>query len=490
MKAYALVIGNNNYLYTKKTLDNAINDADAIAEKLSLLGFNVKKETDCDTAVFAKTLSSFCTDIEKSSVALLFFSGHGLQIDGQNYLCNIDSQFEDEGSAKYTSIELEKVLKDIDKAEPKVKIIILDACRDNPFEDSSRGGHTSGLAPIYAPKGSIIAFSTSPGQTASDTDGLDGKHSYFTKAILDHIDDKHIPIEEFFKRVRTSVYTMSEGKQLSWEHTSLIGDFFFNSGQLIQSIDLPYSKEVIADSTYNHSSSNIDTIITNFKSHDWYKQNSAFSGFQKLIPSKVDINSQFLLGRNLLQTAVGGEWDTNKYFENLGENLSKWNVGGDNHILNGILYEVYFDSEGQLRKGLNFKSALIDKIFTLEEDKKYILSIEFIQNQLSPFKDYILYIPSPKPTSIAIDIILKKELVEHIPGVKKTFFNLNSLKHNGQELFKIIEDDFSLYSYTEFKDKISSRLCIPINKLSMITNYKQDEIGRIAAPWLFDFSKQ
>lgn len=490
MKAYALVIGNNNYLYTKKTLDNAINDADAIAEKLSLLGFNVEKKTDCDTPIFAKALSSFCNAIEESSVALLFFSGHGLQIDGQNYLCNIDSQFEDEGSAKYTSIELEKVLKDIDKANPKVKIIILDACRDNPFDDSSRGGHTSGLAPIYAPKGSIIAFSTSPGQTASDSDGVKGKHSYFTKAILDHIDDKYIPIEEFFKRVRTSVYAMSNGKQLSWEHTSLIGDFFFNSGQLIQSIDLPYSKEVIADSTYNPSTSDVDTIITNLKSHDWYKQNSAFKGFQKLKPSDVDINSQFILGRNLLQTAVGGEWDTNKFFENLKDNLLKWNIDGENHILNGILYEIYFDSDGQLREGLSFKSALIDKIFTLEEDKNYASSIEFIQNQLSPFKDYILYIPSVKPTSIAVDIIFRKELVEHIPGVKKTFYYLESLKHKGQELFKIKEDDFSLFTYNEFKDKISSRLCIPKHHLSMITNYKQEEIGKVAAPWIFNFAKQ
>lgn len=490
MKAYALVIGNNNYLFTKRKLDNAINDANAIANKLSLLGFNVKKETDCNTADFAKVLSSFCSEIEKSSVALLFFSGHGLQIDGQNYLCNIDSQFADEGSAKYTSIELEKVLIDIEKVGPKVKIIILDACRDNPFENFNRGGHVSGLAPIYAPKGSIIAFSTSPGQTASDSDGLNGKHSYFTKAILDHIDDKHIPIEEFFKRVRTSVYAMSEGKQLSWEHTSLIGDFFFNSGQLIQSIDLPYSKEVIVDSTYTPSTSKVDKIISNFKYYDWSIQKDAFRDFQKLIPTEVDINLQFLLGRNLLQTAVGGEFDAINFFDYLDDNLLKWSVDGVNHILNGILYEIYFDSEGQLRKGLNFKSTLIDCIFKLEEDKKYVLSIEFIQNQLSPFKEYVLYIPSTKPTSVAIDIIFKKELIEQIRGVKKPIFYLKSLKHKGQELFEIRENDFSVYSYNEFKDKISTRLCIPKNKLSLIPNYTHDEIGKVAAPWLFNFSKQ
>lgn len=488
MKANALIIGNNNYLFTKKKLDNAINDADAIAKKLSLLGFNVDKETDCKNAGFAKALTSFCSKLENSRVALLFFSGHGLQIDGQNYLCNIDSQFEDEGSAKYTSIKLEEVIRDIDKANPKVKIIILDACRDNPFEISTRGGYASGLAPIYAPKGSIIAFSTSPGQTASDADGLNGKHSYFTKAILDHIDDKHIPIEEFFKRVRTSVYSMSEGKQLSWEHTSLIGDFFFNSGQLIQSIELPYAKETIADSTYNPSGSDIDRLITKFKSHDWYEQKPAFQDFQKLTPSKVDVSLQFLIGRNLLQTAIGGEWSTNDFFDNLGDNLLKWNSDNENHILNGILYEIYFDSEGQLRNGLKFKSELIDKIFKLEEDKRYISSINFINNQLRPFQDYILYLPSTKPTTIAIDITFQKELVENIRGVKKTIFYLKSLKHKEQELFKIKEEYFTYDSFVDFTNKISTRLSIPKNKLSMICNYNKDEIETVAFPWILEFS--
>ncbi len=120
MKASALVVGNNNYRYTDKKLNNAINDANAIADKLFQLGFIVEKTKDCNTADFAKALSKFCTELDKFDIALLFFSGHGLQIENQNYLCNVDTQFEDKGSAKYTSIPLEEILHDIDKASPKV----------------------------------------------------------------------------------------------------------------------------------------------------------------------------------------------------------------------------------------------------------------------------------------------------------------------------------------------------------------------------------
>ena len=201
-------------------------------------------------------------------------------------------------------------------------------------------------------KGTIIAFSTSPGETAMDGGG--SNHSIYTESLLKHIEDKNIQIEDFFKRVRTSVYTLSSGKQLSWEHTSLIGDYYFNSGQLIHAITLPYSKAVVADSQYISDGSEEGQIIEKFKSHDWYKQESAFNKFNLLDKSKSDKNVQFLLGRNILQILDGGERTTIAYFRNPGDKLASWTIKGENHILNGILFEIYFDSNGR------FSSTLTD----------------------------------------------------------------------------------------------------------------------------------
>lgn len=484
MNALALVIGNNDYKHTDSKLNNAVNDANAIADKLLQLGFVVYKHLDCDNGNFATEISKFNTDLVNYDIALLFFSGHGLQLDGQNYICSIETNFADKVSAKYTSIPLNEILADIDKAKPKVKIIILDACRNNPFPDNSRGAYSPGLAPVYAPKGSIIAFSTSPGETASDGDGVGGSHSYFTKAILDHIDDKNIAIEEFFKRVRTSVYTMSDKKQLSWEHTSLIGDFFFNSGQLIQAPDLPYSVDVIIDSTYIGNGTDVDQIIIGFKSHDWYDQRLAYDSFNHLTPAKIDNNRQFILGRNLLQTACGQEFNTLGYFNNLGECIVKWNIKGENHILNGILFEIYFNSQGKLREGLSFKSSQIDNVFALEEDERYSSSFEFINFQLQAFKDYVFYIPSSKPSTFVIEIILEHSEVHNS-------YYLKSLKHQEEELFELNaldEDNYHRYEFDDFKSQLNTKLCIPTNRLSYIFNYDEKIIKSIYAPWQYHLS--
>ena len=134
---------------------------------------------------------------------------------------------------------LNHVMDRMHKASPRIKILILDACRNNPFRNA-RMVATEGLAPIHAPKGSIIAFSTSPGETARD-DGF-GKNSIYTGALLKHINEPEVPIEAFFKRVRETVSGYTKQKQTSWEHTSLIGEFSFNSGQLTHSEKVPYKR--------------------------------------------------------------------------------------------------------------------------------------------------------------------------------------------------------------------------------------------------------
>ncbi|NEN24196.1 caspase family protein [Cryomorpha ignava] len=275
MNALALVIGNAEYSQEKDKLVNAVNDAEDIAQKLLNLGFTVITAINCTTESFDRQIRKFGEDLKKYDIGLFYFSGHGLQIKGRNYLTAINTSFADDISATHTSLPLDEVIDYMQAAKPNINILILDACRDNPLPSQYRGILPQGLAPIYAPKGTIIAFSTSPGEKAMDFGS--GRNSIYTGSLLNHIDDSNISIEDFFKRVRTSVYSLSEGKQTSWEHTSLIGTFCFNSGQLVHSVDLPYKAEYISDEDFESDGSKILDIVKNLRERNWPVQNKAIN---------------------------------------------------------------------------------------------------------------------------------------------------------------------------------------------------------------------
>ena len=368
MNASALVIGNSEYSLDKNKLINAVNDAEDVSQKLLNLGFIVNESINCDRQKFDRDIKKFGEDLKKYDIGVFYFSGHGLQIEGINYLTSIDTNFEDDISAKNTSFPLSEIIEYMQRAESIINILILDACRDNPLPSQYRGINSQGLAPIYAPKGSIIAFSTSPGEKAMDYGA--GRNSIYTGAFLNHIDDVNIPIEDFFKRVRTTVYTLSRGKQTSWEHTSLIGNFCFNSGQLVHSTDLPYKQEHIADENFQSKGTEIDEIIVRLKTYDWYKQKPAIKNISELDLKNAEMSDLFLLGRNILQTAIGGEFSAKSIVENFNTWPQNSIMDGENHILNGILFEIYFDSKGHFRQE-NFKCGLIDEIFNLQEKKQF-----------------------------------------------------------------------------------------------------------------------
>lgn len=480
MNALALVIGNNNYQYTTK-LDNAVNDAKSISDALVRLGYHVDFISDCTQRDFGLKIAEFSEKLKSYDIGLFFYSGHGLQIEGKNYLTGIDTDFNDAEPAKYTSILLDEILKSMQASELKIKIVILDACRDNPFTDKYRGVSNNGLAPVYAPKGSIIAFSTSPGERAKDAGG--NNHSIYTASILKHIEDKNIPIEDFFKRVRTSVFTLSGGKQLSWEHTSLIGDYYFNSGLLIQSVDLPYTTDVVADSNFISKGSKAEIIIEKLGTIDWYVQKPAFHDFKNLRPETIDNNIQFLLGRNILQVATGGEYSALDYFDNLGRNIEKWKINGENHLLNGILYEIYFDSNGRLRQGFNFKSSLLDKVCLLEEDERYKSSFDFINHLLQPLKDYLFYIPSSRPVNLPLELTFSKHIVDEF-GHEVIYFKLDSIKYQDNDILSVKEGTYYTdYAFENFIQELCLTLSIPSYRLTLSNNF-DGEIKYVKVPWI------
>lgn len=489
MNALALVIGNAHYSLEKDRLVNAVNDAKDVSQKLLSLGFIVKETIDCDRENFDREIRKFGDELNNYDIGLFYFSGHGLQIDGNNYLTSIDTNFEDDISAKHTSFPLSEIIDYMQKASPIIKILILDACRDNPLPSQYRGSNSQGLAPIYAPKGTIIAFSTSPGEKAMDYGA--GRNSIYTGAFLNHIDDTNIPIEDFFKRVRTSVFTLSKGKQTSWEHTSLIGNFCFNSGQLVHSTDLPYKKEFIADENFISNGSDIHKIISSLQSRDWYKQEPAVKKINRLNLTELEESDAFLLGRNLLQTAVGGEFTANSIFNNLSFWLQKSTVDGENHILNGILFEMYFNNKGHFRQG-DYKSGFIDEIFQLQANENYNKSFEFIIKQLGPFTEFLFYVPSIPPNTLAIEI--QFELVNWTVGeTELTAHKLISLKQHEIEYLEIedgIHNHIIEVDYKQFIETIQSELCVPKERLRLSMNVNEEDINHIQMPWNLKLTKK
>lgn len=488
MNALALVIGNAKYVAEKDKLPNAANDAEDFGKKLLNLGFTVQTVTDCNREEFDRHIRAFGEELKKYDVGLFYFSGHGLQINGNNYLTSIDTSFADDVSAKHTSFPLDEIIDYMQRANPIIKILILDACRDNPLPNQYRGIQEQGLAPIHAPKGTIIAFSTSPGEKAMDYGS--GRNSIYTGALLNHIDDTNIPIEDFFKRVRTSVFTLSNGKQTSWEHTSLIGNFYFNSGQLIHSVELPYKQEYIADENFQSMGSDIDIIIQDLKSHNYYTQKPALERLRVCLPNTFDDSSLFLLGRNILQTAIGGEFTALSIVKNLDTWLQKYSNGEINHVLNGILFEIYFNSKGQFRQR-DFKNGLIDDIFKLHNNEKYKNSFQFILKQLTPFKDFLFYLPTFPPTALPIEVKFEKSESESF-GYKELRHKLVSVKYTEIELIER-EDDELLYttvSFEQFVEILCRELCVPTNMLRLSTNAKKEDLEIIRIPWMLKLTRQ
>ena len=224
-KRLALVLGNSDYQFGGKLL-NPLNDAHAMKIALENLGFTVLEAVNCDQRKMKMMIDEFGDKLVNYDVGLFFYAGHGVQLKGYNYLIPVDSKLENERDVEYDCVQAGRVLSKMESAGTKTNLVILDACRDNPFERSwSRGQSSKGLAFMNAPSGSLIAYATSPGNTASDGKGSNG---LYTSAILDYIRQQGLQIEDMFKEVRKKVIKESGGKQTPWESTSLVKDFYFS----------------------------------------------------------------------------------------------------------------------------------------------------------------------------------------------------------------------------------------------------------------------
>lgn len=223
-KKLALLVGNATY--QKSPLKNPVNDARSMEIALKELGFDVMKYENLDQNGLKRAMDDFGQKLKTYQVGLFFYAGHGLQVKGNNYLVPVNANIQEETDVELECVDAGRLLTRMETAGSRVNIVIMDACRDNPFERSwSRSTKGNGLASMDAPIGSIVCYSTAPGKTASDGSGTNG---LYTQELLKHLKTPNLTLEEVFKRVRIGVITESNKQQLPWESSSLTGDFYFN----------------------------------------------------------------------------------------------------------------------------------------------------------------------------------------------------------------------------------------------------------------------
>ena len=219
-KRMALVIGNSNYASVNK-LFNTVNDAKGIAFELQELGFEVVSIYDGDYEKIKNAIYAFGEKISDADVSVFYYAGHGIEVDGVNYLIPVDAYIESTLDVKQKAIPMIGVQRTMEFANDEgLNMIILDACRNNPFPTGKRGG--SGLAKITAPSGTLIAYATDPGSTASDGDG---KNGLYTGELIKQLKISQ-RIEDVFMNTRNEVERISEGKQRPWEEARLKGVFY------------------------------------------------------------------------------------------------------------------------------------------------------------------------------------------------------------------------------------------------------------------------
>jgi uncharacterized caspase-like protein len=235
-KRIALVIGNG--AYKSSPLKNPVSDARAVAATLKQLGYEVVLRENTSLVDLIESLRDFAVRATRSSVRLLFYAGHGIQAKGRNYLLPVDvePQSEDEIAAK--TADVNELIDRLGTIKSGLNIVVLDACRVNPFAGGVivgpdgrrlkfRGVTPAGLAPLDAPVGSLVAFSTAPNGIALD--GATGEHSIYAKHLLANLQTPGLPVEQLFKRVRIAVAQETQRVQVPWESSSLTTEFCFRT---------------------------------------------------------------------------------------------------------------------------------------------------------------------------------------------------------------------------------------------------------------------
>jgi Caspase domain len=246
----ALVIGNGSY-QAMPSLQNPPNDANLMASKLSELGFDIVRIIDGDRRSFYDGLTLFGRKAQGVDIALVFYAGHGVQVNGRNWLLPVDAQIEASTDLPAQAIKANDLLDIMETSGARLKLVFFDACRNNPLPRSLSRGSNNGLARLEAnAAGMMIAFATSPGDVALDGSG---QNSPFTEALARLIDTPDLEVRHLMGRVRESVYTSTGERQLPWLNEALIGEFYFGGRSSDGTAQTPKASPQIASASQSPS---------------------------------------------------------------------------------------------------------------------------------------------------------------------------------------------------------------------------------------------
>lgn len=217
----ALVIGNG--AYKAAPLINPVNDVRLVASSLAAAHFKVIKLENATQEQMLKALSDFGAEIDKGGVGVFYFAGHGVQVGRQNYLIPVDANISREEQIRTRALNAQEVLDRMASAGNALNLLFLDACRNDPFPRSTRAA-TLGLAKMDAVLGMLVSFATAPGSVADDGGG---RNSPYSKYLAESMRMPGLRIEDVLKRVRTRVREETDGRQITWDSSSIEGDFYF-----------------------------------------------------------------------------------------------------------------------------------------------------------------------------------------------------------------------------------------------------------------------
>jgi TPR repeat protein len=224
---HALLIGNADYLGRSRDLLNPVRDATLMANTLTELGFAVTVRNNLNRQQMREAIEQFGLSLPKDAVALFYFAGHGVQIRGKNYLLPIDTPMDREQAVPIHGYALSALMEHLSLSPSALNLVVMDACRNNPFEPEKpvryRNWSVEGWAPVQAPRGSLIAYSTAPGELAADGTG---QNSLYTQALAKALKQPGLPIEVVFKRVGEQVRKQTNDDQIPWFESSINQEFF------------------------------------------------------------------------------------------------------------------------------------------------------------------------------------------------------------------------------------------------------------------------
>ena len=321
----ALVVGNNAYQGHLSKLNNPINDARAVKDILEARGFDVIYSEDGSKKSMKQSLDVFYTKIAKGGVGMFYFSGHGIEVDGQNYLIPIDAKIEEKSDTEYEAIALNKITKRMENSRNRLNIVVLDACRNDPFSKAVGSGGLAKVEPI----GMFVSFSTGAGSVSSD--GRAGENGLFTKSLIKYM-KKELDLGEVFKKTRKEVYQVSNHKQFPAIYDQTInGKFYFTApssgkkatfekSESIEKTSLGSTVTKTAGGTPANSKVYLSKVIIAPLLEKQISVNNSNRSYNDMLEIVFDVTNESK--KNLtLQYKV--KWLNNEGFE-VGESLSSW----------------------------------------------------------------------------------------------------------------------------------------------------------------------